>query len=134
MPLRLVARLGAGACSSTWASAASGVYRIIFYLPALVPPVAATIVFILLFNLDTGRSTSILACARAAAARTGCSDPIWAKPALIILGLWPLGVETLVFLAGLKEIPQDLLDAAAVDGAEPVAAGSSASRSRCSRR
>jgi multiple sugar transport system permease protein len=36
---------------------------------------------------------------------------------LIILGLWPLGIEVLVFLAGLKEIPQDLLDAAAVDGA-----------------
>ena len=46
------------------------------------------------------------------------NDPMWAMPALIVLGVWPLGVETLAFLAGLKEIPQDLLDAAAVDGAQ----------------
>ena len=95
-----------------------GVYRTIFYLPALVPPVAATIVFILMFSprrrADQHRSSP----------GSGCRppdwfhDPTWAKPALIILGLWPLGVETLVFLAGLKEIPQDLLDAAAIDGAE----------------
>jgi multiple sugar transport system permease protein len=91
-------------------------YRVIFYLPALVPPVAATIIFMLMFNLDTGpinvglRSIGL-------SPPDWLRDPIWAKPALIILGLWPLGIEVLVFLAGLKEIPQDLLDAAAVDGA-----------------
>jgi multiple sugar transport system permease protein len=91
-------------------------YRVIFYLPALVPPVAATIIFMLMFNLDTGpinvglRSVGL-------SPPDWLRDPNWAKPALIILGLWPLGIEVLVFLAGLKEIPQDLLDAAAIDGA-----------------
>ena len=92
------------------------VYRVIFYLPALVPPVAATIVFMLMFNYDTG-PINIALRAIGLSPPDWLRDPAWAKPALIILGLWPLGVEVLVFLAGLKEIPQDLLDAAAVDGA-----------------
>jgi multiple sugar transport system permease protein len=91
-------------------------YRVIFYLPALVPPVAATIVFMLMFNLDTGPINVGLR-ALGVSPPDWLRDPVWAKPALIILGLWPLGIEVLVFLAGLKEIPQDLLDAAAVDGA-----------------
>jgi multiple sugar transport system permease protein len=92
------------------------VYRVIFYLPALVPPVAATIVFMLMFNLDTGPINVGLR-ALGLPPPDWLRDPVWAKPALIILGLWPLGIEVLVFLAGLKEIPQDLLDAAAIDGA-----------------
>jgi len=91
-------------------------YRVIFYLPALVPPVAATIVFMLMFNLDTGPINVGLR-ALGLSPPDWLRDPVWAKPALIILGLWPLGIEVLVFLAGLKEIPQDLLDAAAIDGA-----------------
>jgi multiple sugar transport system permease protein len=47
------------------------------------------------------------------------TDPAWSKPALILLSLWPVGVETLIFLAGLKEVPESLLDAAAIDGAGP---------------
>jgi multiple sugar transport system permease protein len=94
-----------------------GVYRTIFYLPTLVPPIAATIIFILLFSPGGGPINSIFA-AVGLRAPDWLNDPNWALPALMILGIWPLGVETLAFLAGLKEIPQDLLDAAAVDGAE----------------
>jgi multiple sugar transport system permease protein len=94
-----------------------GVYRTIFYLPTLVPPIAATIIFILLFSPGGGPINTILAWI-GLRAPDWLNDPNWAMPALIVLGVWPLGVETLAFLAGLKEIPQDLLDAAAVDGAE----------------
>lgn len=93
-----------------------GLYRTIFYLPALVPPVAATIVFILLFSPGGGPVNTVLEWI-GLRPPDWLDDPNWAMPALIILGIWPLGVETLAFLAGLKEIPQDLLDAAAVDGA-----------------
>ena len=93
-----------------------GFYRTIFYLPALVPPVAATIVFLLLFSPNGGPISAVLG-GLGLRAPDWFNDPTWSKPALIVLGIWPLGVETLAFLAGLKEIPQDLLDAAAVDGA-----------------
>lgn len=93
-----------------------GVFRTLLYLPALVPPVAASIVFILLFTPNAGPVDAML---NAVGLRSPdwFNDPNWSKPMLILLGVWPLGVETLAFLAGLKEIPQDLLDAASLDGA-----------------
>ncbi len=117
VPLRLVMAL-ALALVLNLGVRGIGLYRVIFYLPALVPPVAATIVFMLMFNLDTGPINLALQ-AVGLAPPDWLRDPAWSKPALIILSLWPLGVEVLVFLAGLKEIPQDLLDAAAIDGATP---------------
>ncbi len=93
-----------------------GVYRTLFYLPALTPPVASTIVFLLLFSSDAGPVNSVLEL-------LGIPGPAWfddpylAKPTLIILSLWGLGSSALIFLAGLKEIPQTFLEAAAIDGA-----------------
>jgi multiple sugar transport system permease protein len=95
------------------------IYRVIFYLPALVPPVVAAIIFLLMFNYTNGPINAFIG-AIGLDPPDWLRDPAWSKPALIILGLWPLGIEVLVFLAGLKEIPQDLLDAAAVDGATPM--------------
>lgn len=95
------------------------IYRVIFYLPALVPPVVAAIVFLLMFNYANGPLNAVIS-AVGLQPPDWLRDPAWSKPALIILGLWPLGIEVLVFLAGLKEIPQDLLDAASVDGASRI--------------
>ncbi len=95
------------------------IYRVIFYLPALVPPVVAAIVFLLMFNYANGPINGVIS-AVGLRPPDWLRDPAWSKPALIILGLWPLGIEVLVFLAGLKAIPQDLLDAASVDGASPI--------------
>lgn len=94
------------------------IYRVIFYLPALVPPVVAAIIFLLMFNYANGPINAVIS-AVGLPPPDWLRDPEWSKPALIVLGLWPLGIEVLVFLAGLKEIPQDLLDAAATDGAGP---------------
>jgi multiple sugar transport system permease protein len=115
VPLRLVLALALAMVLNV-AARGIGVYRVIFYLPALVPPVAATIVFMLMFNLDTG-PINVAIRAVGLSPPDWLRDPAWSKPALILLSLWPLGVEVLVFLAGLKEIPQDFLDAASVDGA-----------------
>jgi multiple sugar transport system permease protein len=45
------------------------------------------------------------------------ADPDWAKVGLVILSLWGVGAATLIFLAGLKDIPQEMLEAASIDGA-----------------
>lgn len=95
-----------------------GIYRTLFYLPVLAPPVVATIVFILMFSPNSGLINALL---QAVGLPTPgwLTDPLWSKPTLIILSLWTLGAPTLIFLAGLKEIPRTLLDAAAIDGAGP---------------
>jgi multiple sugar transport system permease protein len=93
-----------------------GVYRTIFYLPTLVPPVASTIIFVLLMNPQNGLLNVLLG--SFGLPKPGwLTDPNWSKPALIIMSLWVVGAGALIFLAGLKEIPQSLLDAAAIDGA-----------------
>jgi multiple sugar transport system permease protein len=93
-----------------------GIYRTLFYLPALAPPVAGTIIFILMFDPDNGLINAVLE-GIGLPAVGWFADPAWAKPALIILSLWGVGSGALIFLAGLKEIPQSLLEAAAIDGA-----------------
>lgn len=96
-----------------------GVYRTLFYLPGLVPPVAGTIVFMLLLDPDNGL-VNMLVGSLGLPTPAWLSDPAWAKPALILLSLWGVGSATLIFLAGLQEVPQSLLEAAMIDGAGPL--------------
>src|SRR5262245_19971420 len=71
------------------------IYRVIFYLPALVPPVVAAIIFLLMFNYANGPINAVID-ALGLPPPDWLRDPAWSKPALIILGLWPLGIEVLV--------------------------------------
>lgn len=96
----------------------SNIYRTIFYLPTLVPVVAASIIFMLLLTPNAGPVNVILQ-------THGLSPPDWLKDpraafwTLIVMSLWPLGVETLIFLSGLREIPHEIQDAAKLDSARP---------------
>jgi len=95
-----------------------GVYRSLFYLPSLTPPVASTIVFLMLLDPGHGIVNTFLG-AVGLPAPGWFSDPQWAKPALIVLSLWSSGAATIIFLAGLQEIPRTLIEAAMIDGAGP---------------
>ena len=45
------------------------------------------------------------------------NDPAWSKPSLLLLGLWVMGDILIIFLASLLDVPKELLEAAALDGA-----------------
>jgi multiple sugar transport system permease protein len=45
------------------------------------------------------------------------TDPDWTKPGLVVMGMWWIGSGVLIYLAGLKGIPQELYEAGAMDGA-----------------
>lgn len=45
------------------------------------------------------------------------ADPLWTKPGLVIMGMWWIGGNVLIYLAGLKGIPKELYEAAEMDGA-----------------
>ena len=113
VPIKLVIALGLALLLNR-VTALSGFYRTVFYLPFLMPAVAGSIVFMLLLTPDAGPVNIALKA-------LGFSPPDWLldpKAALwtiILLSLWPLGVETLVFLGGLQNIPQDVSEAADLD-------------------
>ncbi|GJM76639.1 hypothetical protein HMSSN036_88550 [Paenibacillus macerans] len=61
------------------------------------------------------------------------TSPDTALSTLVLLTVWQFGSSMVIFLAGLKQIPNDLYEASAVDGAAG-SASSSTSRCRCCRR
>ena len=93
-----------------------GLYRTIYYLPSLVPPVAGTLLFMLIMNPRQGLLNAALQ--SVGLPRLGWFEhPTWSKPALLIMSMWGIGSSTLIFLASLKEVPRELLEAATIDGA-----------------
>ena len=115
VPLGLVASLALALVLNLRAHGI-GIYRTLFYLPVLAPPVAGAFVFLLMLDPDNGLINIVLR-AVGLPAPGWFSDPMWSKPGLVLLSLWGLGAGTLIFLAGLQEIPQPLLEAAMIDGA-----------------
>ena len=92
------------------------VYRTFFYLPAIVPAVAASILWLWIFNPQEGVLNMLIE-KLGFAGPLWFQDPLWAKPALILMGLWGAGGGMIVWLAGLKGIPKHLYEAAEIDGA-----------------
>lgn len=45
------------------------------------------------------------------------TDPTWVKPGLVMMSLWTVGGSVVILLAALRSVPQELYDAARVDGA-----------------
>lgn len=116
VPVGLIAALGLALVLNMRARGI-GFYRTIFYLPALVPPVASALVFMLLFNTD-GLANSFLGLLHIPH-QDWFLNPNLSKPVLIVMSLWGVGAATLIFLAGLQEVPQSLLESASLDGANP---------------
>ena len=90
-----------------------GLFRTLFYLPTVVPIVAAAITWRLIFGRDTGPLNALLG-----HSFDWLGDPM-AFGALLILALWGMGSGMVLSLAGLQGIPQELREAAIVDGANP---------------
>jgi multiple sugar transport system permease protein len=91
-------------------------YRAIFFLPALLPLVAVTMLWLWIFHGQYGLFNSVLRWFDLPGP-AWLSDPRWAMPALILMSFWSAGYAMVVFLAGLQEVPQHLYEAARIDGA-----------------
>jgi multiple sugar transport system permease protein len=93
-----------------------GVFRTVYFMPALVSGVSIAMVWGWLFNPRFGAVNAVLR-ELGLPAPGWFGDPRWAMPALIALGLWSIGGTMLIYLAGLQSIPRELYDAARLDGA-----------------
>jgi multiple sugar transport system permease protein/sn-glycerol 3-phosphate transport system permease protein len=94
-----------------------GLFRALFFVPHLTPMVAIATLWIFMYDPEQGLINQALS-------MVGIPGPAWlqsttwALPALIIMKTWKaVGYYTVLFLAGLQNIPYDLHEAAKVDGA-----------------
>jgi multiple sugar transport system permease protein len=93
-----------------------GIYRTVYYIPSLLGgSVAIALLWKNLFGID-GLINKFLAFFNIEG-QGWVSHPDYALNTLIILATWQFGASMVIFLAGLKQIPQSLYEAAAVDGA-----------------
>lgn len=93
-----------------------GIWRTIFYLPAIMPAVAMFILWIWILNPAVGLLNQTLSLAGIHGPNWLGSET-WSKPSFILIGLWGAGGGMLIWLAGLKNIPEQYYEAAAIDGA-----------------
>ncbi|MFI0446102.1 carbohydrate ABC transporter permease [Actinomadura sp. 6N118] len=117
VPLRVLFGLGT-AQLLTQLKAGGSVLRSIIYLPYLVPPVAATVAFVFLLNPGTG-PVEQFASALGVPVPDWFNEPEWSKPGLTLLGLWAVGDVMIILLAALLDVPRQLYEASAIDGAGP---------------
>jgi multiple sugar transport system permease protein len=118
VPLKLAFALGIALVLNRGLSGL-GIYRSVYYLPSLLGgSVAVAILWRQIFSYDGVINQVLL--------RFGIEGPSWitspdyAIDTLIALAVWQFGAPMVIFLAGLKQIPQEVYDAAEVDGAGPV--------------
>ncbi len=94
------------------------VWRTMYFLPTLTPIVAAALLWRWMLNPDVGLINFLLD-------KIGIEGPgwlsstTWAIPSLVLMGLWASvgGSRMIIFLAGLQDVPTEMLEAAEIDGA-----------------
>ena len=92
------------------------IFRTLYYVPSLTPAVANSILWLWIFHPQYGLANALLQ----KIGFTGLywlQDPQLAKPSFIIMSFWTIGGQMVILLAGLKGIPEQLYEAAAIDGA-----------------
>ncbi|HEX6289307.1 MAG TPA: sugar ABC transporter permease [Herpetosiphonaceae bacterium] len=99
------------------------IYRVIYFMPVVTSIVAAALVFQWMFNRDFGVLSALIWklgewTGGAITPPDWLNSTVWAKPAIVLLTLWKnVGFTLVIYLAGLQAVPQELYDAATVDGA-----------------
>lgn len=101
-------------------------YRTLYYLPSITPVVATSALWMWLLNPQVGLINEVIRhfssfmrlCHMPGLDTPGwLIDPVYAKPALILMGLWGAGGGMIIYLAGLQDVPVQLYEAAELDGA-----------------
>lgn len=93
-----------------------GILRTIYYLPSILSGVAVSLLWLLLLDPSFGMINALLE-------KIGIDgplwlqDPAWSKPGIILMSLWQVGGNMIIYLAGLQGIPTQLYEAARIDGA-----------------
>jgi multiple sugar transport system permease protein len=90
-------------------------WRTLCFLPAVMSPLAASILWVWVFNPQFGIVNAFLSFLHLP--QPGwLNDPNWSKPTLILLNLWQVGFSMIIYLAALQGVPKELYEAVHIDG------------------
>jgi multiple sugar transport system permease protein len=92
------------------------IFRTIFFLPQIMPPVVMSILFVMIFSTQDGLLNDLLGFLGLGPIEW-LSSPDWAMRSLILMTTWGVGNTMVIFLAGLQDVPAHLYEAARIDGA-----------------
>jgi multiple sugar transport system permease protein len=99
---------------------AKGFFRVVYFLPTVVPVSIAVIVWRFFYDPDSGFLNGLLGVFGIGAQRW-LQDPQLVKPAIVLVMTWgAFGTTTLIYLSSLQEISIELYEAAELDGASPL--------------
>lgn len=119
-PLTIIVALGAALLLNAKLTRFKAIFRTIYFAPVVTSIVAVAIVWKYVYHARVGllnRALDVIGIQ----GPDWLGDPRWAMPALILLAIWRgFGYAAVIFLAGLQNIPDELYEAARIDGAGPV--------------
>lgn len=94
-------------------------FRTALYLPAVLPSIATLELWKFIYNPQFGLANQVLSFLHLPTSNWLSSESM-ALPAIVIIGLWGVGSTMIIFLAGLQAVPQELYEAARLDGAGQI--------------
>lgn len=92
-------------------------FRTIYYMPSVISGVAVALLWMWIFNPEFGILNFLLWKLFHIQGPAWLMSEEWVIPALIIMSLWGIGGDIVIYLAGLQGIPTELYEAAEIDGA-----------------
>ena len=117
VPLSIAASLGAALLLHSKLSRLRPFFRTALFAPVVTTVVAVAVIWRYLFHTQYGMVNWGLS-SLGIAPVDWLGDPAWAMPTIILFAVWKnFGYNMVIFLAGLQAIPQDLYEAARIDGA-----------------
>ncbi|RPE81486.1 carbohydrate ABC transporter permease [Vulcaniibacterium tengchongense] len=119
VPLSIAASLGAALLLHSRLGAFKPFFRTAFFAPVVTTVVAVAVIWRYLFHTRYGLVNWGLS-SLGVDPVDWLGDPAWAMPTIILFAVWKnFGYNMIIFLAGLQSIPEDLYEAARIDGASP---------------
>ena len=116
-PLSIAASLGAALLVNAKLTRFKGFFRTVYFIPFVTTLVAVAIVWRYLYHPQYGLLNWALGLVGLGPV-DWLGDPTWAMPAIILMAVWKnFGYNMLIFIAGLQAIPEELYEAAHLDGA-----------------
>lgn len=95
---------------------AAGFFRTVFYLPSVTPAVAVGALWLWLLNPRVGLINRGLE-AVGIPGPGWTTDPVWIKPGIVLMSLWAVGGTVIIYYAALRNVPEELYEAARLEGA-----------------